>query len=92
MITAFIYYNFNLIDEFVYTRHIRSSGGVVVKLLACGARGPGSISGLAATISEIGYLLLPRRDMAERSLKRRKSSKQPTTTRQLYIFYFFISK
>ena len=49
-----------------------SSGGVVVKLLACGARGlqvPGSIPGLAATISEIGYLLLRSRDMAERSLK-----------------------
>ena len=39
----------------------------------------GSILGLAATISEIGHLLLPSRDMAERSLKRRKSSKQPTT-------------
>ena len=37
-----------------------------------------SIPGLAATISEIGYLLLPSRDMAERLLKRRKSSKQPT--------------
>ena len=31
----------------------------------------GSIAGLVATISEIGYLLLPCRDMAERSLKRR---------------------
>ena len=28
--------------------------------------------------SEIGYLLLPRRDMTERPLKRRKSSIQPT--------------
>ena len=28
----------------------------------------GLIPGLAATISEIGYLLLPSRDMAERSL------------------------
>ena len=56
-----------------------SSGGVVVKLLACGAGGRGSISGLAATISEISYLLLPSRDMAERSLKRRKCSKQPTS-------------
>ena len=53
----------------------RSSDGVVVKLLACGAEGRGSIPRLAATISEIGYLLLPSRDMAERSLKRRKSSK-----------------
>ena len=34
--------------------------------------------GLTTTISEIGYLLSPSRDMAERSLKRRKSSKQPT--------------
>ena len=40
----------------------------------------GSIPGLTATISEIGYLLLPSRDMAEISLKRRKSSKQPTKT------------
>ena len=37
----------------------------------------GSIPGLAATISEIGYLLLLCRDTAERSLKRRKSSNQP---------------
>ena len=50
----------------------RSSDGVVVKLLACGARG------LAATISEVGYLLLQSRDMAERSLKWRKPSKPPT--------------
>ena len=56
----------------------RSSGGVVVKLLVCGARGPGSIPGLVATISELGYLLLPSCDMTERSLMRRKSSKQPT--------------
>ena len=43
------------------------------------------IPGLATTISEIGYLLLPSRDMAEILLKRRKSSKQrtnhPWTTR-----------
>ena len=31
----------------------------------------GSISGLAATISEICYLLHPSRDIAKRSLKRR---------------------
>ena len=38
-----------------------------------------SIPGLAATISEIGYLLLPSRDMAEISLlKGRKFLKQPT--------------
>ena len=51
----------------------------VVMLLACGARGPGSILGLAATISEIGYLLLQSRDIAEISLNRHKSSNnQPT--------------
>ena len=40
----------------------------------------GSIPRLATWISEIGYLLLQRRDMAEIPLKRRtcKSSKQPT--------------
>ena len=59
-------------------RTVRSSGGIVVKLLACGARCPGFDSGLVATISEIGYLLLPCLEMAERSLKRRKSSKRPT--------------
>ena len=37
-----------------------------------------SIPGLATCISEIGYLLLPSRDMAEIPLKRRKSSIQPT--------------
>ena len=35
----------------------------------------GSIPGLAATISETGYLLLLNRDMAERSLK--KTTNQP---------------
>ena len=43
----------------------------------------GSIPGLASTISEIGHLLLPSHDMAERSLKRRKSSKQPTNGRSI---------
>ena len=38
----------------------------------------GSIPHLATWISEIGYLLLPSRDMAELPLKRRKSSIQPT--------------
>ena len=38
----------------------------------------GSIPRLATWISEIGYLLLPSRDMAEIPLKRRKSSIQPT--------------
>ena len=35
---------------------LRNSADVVVKLLACGTRGPASIPGLAATISEIVYL------------------------------------
>ena len=40
------------------------------------------------TISKIGYLLLPSRDMAERSLKRRILK----TTNQLGIeFYLFVS-
>ena len=55
---------------------IGSGGGRVVKLLACGATGRGSIPRLATWISEIGYLLLPSRDMAEIPLKRRKSSIQ----------------
>ena len=38
----------------------------------------GSIPGLATWISEIGYLLLPSRDMAEIPLKGSKSSIQPT--------------
>ena len=38
----------------------------------------GSIPRLATWISEIGYLPLPSRDMAEMPLKRRKSSIQPT--------------
>ena len=38
----------------------------------------GSILRLATWISEIGYLLLPSRDMAEIPLKRRKPSIQPT--------------
>ena len=38
----------------------------------------GSIPRLVTWISEIGYLLLPYRDMAEIPLKRRKSSIQPT--------------
>ena len=47
---------------------------------------PGSIPGLAATISEISYLLLPCHDMTEIRLKRRKSSKQPTNQLS-YIIY-----
>ena len=56
-------------------------GGVVVKLLTCGTRGRGSIPGLAATISEIWYILPPNRDLAEILLERRKSSKQQTNQR-----------
>ena len=48
-----------------------SGGGRVVKLLACGARGPGFDSRLATWIADFGYLLLPSRDMAEIPLKRR---------------------
>ena len=43
------------------------------------------VRGSIATISEIGYLLLPSRDMAEILLKRRKSSKQPTNQRILEL-------
>ena len=42
-----------------------SSGGVVVKLLACRARRSGFDTSLATKISEIGYLPLLSRDMAE---------------------------
>ena len=38
----------------------------------------GFIAGLVTAILEIGYHLLPSYDMSEISLKRRKSSKQPT--------------
>ena len=52
----------------------------------------GSILGLAATISEIGYLLLPCCDMAERSLKQHKSSKQPTSQPcDLFLVFYFQS-
>ena len=37
-------------------------------------------------VSEIGYLLLPSRDMAEIPLKRRKSSIQPTNQHVCRIF------
>ena len=47
---------------------VGSSGGRMVKLLACGARGLGFDSRPPLEFSEIGYLLLPSRDMAERSL------------------------
>ena len=46
----------------------------------------GSIPGLATRISEIGYLLLPSRDMAEIPLKRRKSSIQLTNQPMFPLF------
>ena len=69
-----------------------SGGGRVVKLLACRARGPGSIPRLAIWISEIGYLLLPSRDMTEIPLKRRKSLIQPTnqSLSNVTMFYQYI--
>ena len=53
-----------------------------------------SIPGLATQISEIGYLQLPSRDMAEIPLKRRKSSIQPTNLTQVqetmtHVYNFF---
>ena len=47
-----------------------------------------SIPSLVATISEIGYLLLPSRGMAEIPLKRRKSSLQPTNIRFVQCLKF----
>ena len=55
---------------FSYKWH--SGGGVVVKLFAFATSGRGPIPGLAATISEIGYLLLRSRHIADMSLKRLK--------------------
>ena len=56
-----------------------SSGGVVLKLLAHEAWDLRLGLGLVATISEIGYLLLPSPNTIEIhvSLKHHKSSKQP---------------
>ena len=56
----------------------------------------GSIPGLATWISEIGYLLLPRSDMAEIPLKRHKFTIQPTNqyygnSRSYIIFCWFIA-
>ena len=42
----------------------------------------GSIPRLATRISEIGYLLLPSRDMVEIPLKQRKPSIQPTNQKK----------
>ena len=52
----------------------------------------GSIPGLATWISEIGYLLLPSRDMAEIPLKRRKSSIQSTFSNPMQTSSFDILK
>ena len=53
----------------------------MVKLLACGARCSGvRFPAWPLEFSEIGYLLLPSRDMAEIPLKQRKSSIQPTNS------------
>ena len=54
-----------------------SGSGVVVKLLACRARDPGSSRVLATMTSEIEYFLLPSFDMTETIMKQRKSLKQP---------------
>ena len=56
---------------------VGSSVGEVVKLFGCGARGPGFDS-RSRHYDFRDLFLLPSHDMAERSLKRRKSSKQPT--------------
>ena len=52
------------------------------------------IPGLATTISEIGFVLLPSHDIAEKLLKRRKSSKQPTNlslnkNKEIYFYYMY---
>ena len=56
--------------------HIKSKGAAVVKWLSSWLTEQGvwgSIPGLTTWISEIGYLLLPSRDITERLFKRRKS-------------------
>ena len=50
----------------------------------------GSIPHLATLISEIGYLRLPSRDMAEIPLKRRKSSIQRTNQPTNQLIYAII--
>ena len=68
----------SIITNLLLCLYVGSDGGRVVKLLAGVARGPRFDSRLCHLNSEIGYLLLPSRDMAEIPLKRRKSSIQPT--------------
>ena len=65
----------------LFTSTVRSSSGVVVKLMACEARGPGFDSRSRHYDFRYWFSPAPSRDMAERSLKRRNSSKQkPTST------------
>ena len=74
---------FSVLVEIIWYMRARivswNSGDVVVKLLVFGSRSSGLIPGLAAAIAEIGYLLLKILNMAEISLKQRKSSKQRPT-------------
>ena len=55
-----------------------NSDGVVVKFLLAEQEAPDSISNLTTTISDISYLLLPSHNLAEISLKWRKSLEQQT--------------
>ena len=55
-----------------------NSDGVVVKFLLAEQEAPDSIPNLTTTISDISYLLLPSHNLAEISLKRRKSLEQQT--------------
>ena len=61
---------------------IGSSSGVVIQVSACGERGLSR--DLTATISEIGYLLLPSCDTTKIKLQRHKSSKQPNSQKMLF--------
>ena len=56
----------------------RAGGGRVVSSLLAEQEDRVRFPASPLEFSEIGYLLLPSRDMAERSLNRRESSKQPT--------------
>ena len=65
-------------------KNVKLSGAAVAEWLSAWLAEQevwGSIPCLATWISEIGNLLLPSRDMAEISLKRRKSSIQPTNVK-----------
>ena len=74
-------WNNSNITEHMYVFKKKFKGAAVVEWLSSWLAEQevrGSIPGLTTWISEIGYLLLPSRDMAEIPLKRRKSSIQPT--------------